>query len=73
MQNQILERLRRLSPNDLAALGVRHIAYVKQVVGHDQVGWSIHAADGSEFAVADQRDMAIAAARLQLLERLSVH
>ncbi len=73
MQNHILERLRQLSPNDLAALGVRHIAYVKQVVGHDQVGWSIHAADGTQIAVADQREMAIAAARQQHLEPLSVH
>jgi len=73
MQNQILERLRQLSPNDLAALGVRHIAYVKRVQGRNQVGWSIHAADGTQIAVADQRDMAVAAARQQHLEPLSVH
>lgn len=73
MEKQLVERLRQLSPHDLAALGVHHIAYVRRVVVRDRVGWSIHAADGAPIAVADGRDMAFAVARQQQLEPLSVH
>ena len=71
--NEFMDKLRQLSSDELAALGVRHIAYVKQVMVRDHIGWSIHAADGTQIAVADHRDVAFAAARQQQLQPLSVH
>jgi len=53
--------VRHLSEQQLAALGVSHIAYVKPVVVNGVQGFAIHAADGTPMAVAGNRDVAIAA------------
>ncbi|MFQ5955923.1 MAG: DUF1150 family protein [Kiloniellales bacterium] len=71
--DQVVERLRQLSPADFAILGVQHVAFVKQVVTRHHIGWSIHTADGTQIAVADQRDVAFATVRQHELEPLSVH
>jgi hypothetical protein len=73
MTNEQLPSLRDLSAQDLAALGVEHVAYVRRIVMQDQVGWSIHLADGTQIAMADDRDVAFAAVRQHDLEPLSVH
>ncbi|MBI1776068.1 MAG: DUF1150 family protein [Proteobacteria bacterium] len=65
--------LRSMSPTDVAALGLNHLAYVKRVVVNDVVGYAIHAADGTEMGVARDRDTAFAAVRQHELEPLSVH
>jgi len=65
--------LRHLSSRDLAALGVQDLAFIKTVSINDEVGYAIHAADGTQMAVVENRDVAFAAVRQHGLEPLSVH
>lgn len=53
--------IRRLSIEQLAQLGVEQIAYVKPVMMNGARAYAIHAADGSPMAVAEDRDLALAA------------
>lgn len=53
--------LRKMTPEQLAQLGVADLAYIKPVVMNGAAAFAIHAADGSPMAVATERDMAIAA------------
>jgi hypothetical protein len=65
--------VRHLSEQQLAALGVSHIAYVKAVMVNGIPGFAIHAADGTPMAVAGNRDVAIAAVMQHEMLPLSVH
>jgi hypothetical protein len=65
--------LRQLTPQDLAALGVQDLAFVKQVAVNDDIAYSIHAADGTQMAVIADREIAFAAVRQHGLEPVSVH
>jgi hypothetical protein len=65
--------IRHLSAEQLGALGVSHIAYVKPVVMNGQAGFAIHAADGTPMAVAGDRDVAVAAIIQHEMQPLSVH
>jgi hypothetical protein len=65
--------VRHLSQQQLAALGVSHIAYVKAVMVNGVQGFAIHAADGTPMAVAGNRDVAIAAVMQHEMLPLSVH
>jgi hypothetical protein len=65
--------VRHLSEQQLAALGVSHIAYVKPVVVNGVAGFAIHAADGTPMAVAGNRDVAVAAVMQHEMLPLSVH
>jgi hypothetical protein len=67
------ETIRQMTPRDLAALGLSHVAYVKPVTVEGRVAYSIHAADGTEMAVMADRDVAMSAIRVHNLEPLSVH
>lgn len=53
--------IRHLSAQQLQALGVAQLAYVKPVVINGTAAFAIHAADGTPMAVAPGRDLAIAA------------
>ena len=53
--------IRHLSIEQLARLGVSQIAYVKPVLVNGAQAYAIHAADGTPMAVADDREVAIAA------------
>lgn len=53
--------IRHLSSDQLARLGVQQIAYVKPVMMNGLMAYAIHAADGTPMAVADNREVAIAA------------
>ena len=55
--------IRQLSIEQLARLGVSQIAYVKPVMMNGALAYAIHAADGTPMALADDRDVAIAAVR----------
>ena len=70
---QVAFDVRHLSVQQLAALGVSHIAYVKQVMVHGVPGFAIHAADGTPLAVAGDRDVAVAAIIEHEMHALSVH
>jgi len=65
--------VRHLSEQQLAALGVSRIAYVKPVMVNGVQGFAIHAADGTPMAVAGDRDVAIAAVAQHEMLALSVH
>ena len=65
--------IRRLSAEQLAQLGVSHIAYVKPVTVNGQHGFAIHAADGTPMALAGDRDVAMAAIVQHEMHPLSVH
>ncbi|MGQ0676093.1 MAG: DUF1150 family protein [Rhodospirillales bacterium] len=66
-------RVKTFSAQDFAALGMQHIAYVRQAVLDGQTYWSVHAADGAEIGRMPDREVAFAACRQNDLEPLSVH
>ncbi len=70
---QTIEQMRLMSANDLAMLGMQHIAYVKQVEVDGNPGFAIHAADGTQMALLGDRDIAFAVVRQNELEPVSVH
>ncbi len=65
--------VRHLSEQQLAALGVSRIAYVKPVIVNGVQGFAIHAADGTPMAVAGDRDVAVAAVAQHEMLAVSVH
>ncbi len=65
--------IRHLSAEQLGALGVSQIAYVKPIVLNGQPGFAIHAADGTPMAVAGDRNVAVAAILQHEMQPLSVH
>ena len=71
--DQIDQKLRQISPQEFALLGMQDVAYIRRVVVNDEAGFAIHAADGTEVAVLPSRDLAFATVRQHDLEPLSVH
>jgi len=65
--------VRHLSEQQLAALGVSQIAYVKPVTVDGVNGFAIHAADGTPMAVAGNREIAVAAVMQHEMLPFSVH
>jgi hypothetical protein len=65
--------IRQISEQQLAALGVSHIAYLKPVVVNGMQGIAIHAADGTPMAVAGNREIAAAVVMQHEMLPLSVH
>jgi hypothetical protein len=67
-----IERMRRMSPQELALFGMQDIAYIKRAVGGEET-FSVHAADGTQIAVFANRELAMVTMRQHDLEPLSVH
>lgn len=65
--------VRHLSEEQLASLGVSHIAYVKPIMINGVQGFAIHAADGTPMAVAGDREVAVAAVMQHEMLAVSVH
>jgi hypothetical protein len=65
--------VRHLSEEQLASLGVSHIAYLKPVMVNGVQGFAIHAADGTPMAVAGDREVAVAAVMQHEMLPLYVH
>jgi len=65
--------VRHMTADQLGALGMSHIAYVKAVVVNGSPGFAIHAADGTPMALADDRATAMAAIVQHEMLPLSVH
>jgi len=65
--------VRHMTTDQLGALGMSHIAYVKPVVVNGMPGFAIHAADGTPMAIADDRATAMAAIVQHEMLPLSVH
>ena len=71
MQN--LDPLRQITPEALAMLGAPDIAYVRPVIANGQRVYGIFGADGSQMAVAADRDVAFAVVRQNGMDPVSVH
>jgi hypothetical protein len=52
---------RHITPDELQQLGMTQIAYVKPIMLNGAAMFAIHGADGSPMAVAEDRDLALAA------------
>jgi len=65
--------VRHMTEQQLAVLGVSHIAYIKPVLVNGAQGFAIHAADGTPMAVAGDREVAVAAILQHEMHPLSVH
>jgi hypothetical protein len=68
-----IERIRHMSPHDLALFGVQDLAYIKRVMVDGTTGYAVHAADGTQIAMLADRDVAFATVRQHDLEPMSVH
>ena len=68
-----LERIRALTPGDLLVLGMKNMAYMKdmEVDGETVVG--LFAANGQQIAVMEDRETAVAAAWQNGLAPMTVH
>jgi hypothetical protein len=69
----VVEKLRAISPTDLAQLGMQWVAYIKPVEVDSATAYGIFAADGRQLAIVPNKESAIATARQNDLEPLSVH
>lgn len=72
MMNE-MDKLRQISPQEFAALGMQGLAYVRRILVNDTVAYAIHAADGTQLAVLPERETAFATVRQHDLQPLSVH
>ena len=66
------ERLRHMSPHDLAALGLQGVAYVRPVDIEDRDAYAVFAADGTQIGVLPTREAALATMRQNDLEPVSL-
>ena len=69
----IAEKLRQISPQDFAAMGMQHLAYIKPALVNGVSTFTIHAADGTQIGMAPNRDVAFAAVVQHELEPVSLH
>ena len=65
--------IRHLTVDQLAALGVSQLAYVKPVLVNGTRAFAIHGADGTPMAVAGAEDLAFAAIRQHEMVPSLVH
>jgi|ADurb_Total_1013_FD_contig_91_25624_length_836_multi_3_in_0_out_0_1 hypothetical protein len=63
----------RLTPASFVRLGLGHIAYVRPILVDGAAAVAIHAADGTQMAVAPDTQVAMAAIRQHEMEPLSLH
>lgn len=68
-----IERFPTFTPQEFALLGLQDIAYVKRVTVNDAMAFAVCAADGTQIAVLNDYQVALAAVRQHDLEPLSVH
>ena len=68
-----IERFPTFTPQEFALLGLQDIAYVKRIIVNDAPAFAVCAADGTQIAVLNDYQVALAAVRQHDLEPLSVH
>ncbi|HET6159548.1 MAG TPA: DUF1150 family protein [Dongiaceae bacterium] len=68
-----VERIRGLSPQDLLMLGIKDIAYVKDIEVDGETAAALFAANGQQIAVMEDRQTAVAAAWQNGLSPMTVH
>ena len=66
-------QLRYMSTTELRHFGMLNTAYIKRVSVNGEIGYAVHAADGTPIAVHADRALAFATARLHDIEPVSVH
>ena len=71
--NESLPAEQIITRKDLATWGLEDLAYVKKSVMDDETVWTIHAAEGTKVASAQNRDIAIALINQNDLVAYSVH
>ena len=69
----IAEKLRHITPQDFAAMGMQQLAYIRPTVVNGVTAFTIHAADGTQIGIAPNRDVAFAAVVQHELEPVSLH
>ena len=69
----MVENTRIMTDQDLEGLGLQCVAYVKHIRIEGGNAYSIHAADGTEIAIMDNRDIAFATIREHNMEAVSAH
>ena len=67
------EMMRHMSSWELGYFGMLNIAYIKRISVNGEMGYAVHAADGSRIALLPDRALAFATARLHDVEPVSVH
>ncbi|MGE0723975.1 MAG: DUF1150 family protein [Alphaproteobacteria bacterium] len=67
------QKLKQMTEQDFAQLGMPYLAYVKRVVVNDEPRFEIHAADGTAMGATTALDVAFAAVRQHDMEPVSVH
>ena len=65
--------LRSISPDQLQKLGMPHLAYLKPIIINGAAAYAIHAADGTQMALAADRNLAVAAVIQNEMFPTSVH
>lgn len=70
--NQAID-VRNISAQDLAALGMQDLAYVKSVLHEGEPAFAVHAADGTLMALTATRLAADLLVRNNEMEPVSVH
>ncbi|HVR65324.1 MAG TPA: DUF1150 family protein [Verrucomicrobiae bacterium] len=68
-----IEKLRSITPTDLAQLGMQWVAYIKPVEIDGTAAFGIFAADGKQLAIVPTYETAIVTARQNDLEPVTVH
>jgi len=69
----VAEKLRQITAQDFAAMGMQQFAYVRPAMVNGIVAFTIHAADGTQIGMAPNRDIAFAAVIQHELEPVSLH
>ena len=72
-KQEIQVDIRHLSAIQLAQLGISQIAYVRPLVMDGTAAFAICAADGTQMAIATDRDVAEAAIREHEMVPLALH
>ena len=68
-----VERIRQISSQDLLALGVDNLAYVRPIVRDNQKLYIVCAADGREIVSLPSRELAEALIRQHDLDQATLH
>ena len=68
-----LERIRGLTAQDLLMLGIKEMAYVKDIEVDGETAVALFAANGQQIAVMEDRQTAVAAAWQNGLSAVTVH
>lgn len=73
VHNHTIESLRALSTQDFLSFGNQQVTYVRPAIYNGEMGFSLHAADGTPLAFRDAAETIQALARQNDLDVALVH